>query len=230
MANFADKRTPERLNSVIQAYSEKQFLVDLQELVLTSPLGQTHSYSSTGTEVLAFILEQIYGQDYEVILDGLTDKLNMSDTTISLSKTQQSRLAIGYHLDNLTPAPAMSTILNGAAGNMKSTTADMLNYLKFQLDKSDPIVIESHKVLFKASSSDRRTAYKWNLSDEGFFGTALHHHGGVSRAQNYILIAPEKDFGLFIITNQSGTSTPGALLEGLNGVMADIERHHTQQP
>jgi len=227
LENFTDKKTPELLNSVIKAYNREQFLDDLQTLTLGSPPGEAHSYSSAGTEVLAHILEQVYDQEYEAILDGFTARLKMNDTGISLGEQQRSKLAIGYHLDNLDPAPPTSTALRGAAGNMKSTAADMLSYLRFQLDKENAIARASHKVLYQSSNGER-IAYKWNLSDEGFFGDALHHHGGVSRAQNYILVAPKRNFGLFVITNQSGTSTPKVLLGALNGIMADIERNQVK--
>jgi len=227
LENFIDKRTPQRLNEVIGEYTKKQFLLDFQTLRLTQSSGDAYSYSSAGSELLAYILEQVYDEDYELILEGFTSELKMNQTKISLSQSEQSQLAVGYHLDKLEPAAPMSRLLWGAAGNMKSTPRDILRYLEFQLDQRNQASLESHKVLYRGLN-DQSVAYMWNVSKEDFFGNSLHHHGGVPRAQNYMFVAPEKNFGLFIITNQSGDTTPRVLLKALNGIMADIEQLHTQ--
>ena len=227
LENFTDKQTPHRLNNVIREYSKSQFLVDLKALNLKKMSSKTYSYSSAGVELLAYILEQVHDDKYERILQRFTAGLNMTKTKISLSQTEQNELATGYHIDNFEPAPPMSTLLWGAAGNMKSTTMDMLSYLEFQLDRNSQLSQESHNTLYQGLEGDR-VAYMWNISNEGFFDESLHHHGGVPRAQNYTLISPKKNFGLFIITNQSGATTPQILRKALNGMMADIERLQSQ--
>lgn len=222
LENFTDKRTPIRLNKVIQTYTKSHFFADLKELSFEQAPGRAFSYSNVGPELLAYILEQVHGESYELILGRFTNKLKMTQTKISLSSLEQRQLAIGYHMDNLEPASPMSTMLWGAAGNLKSTTTDILNFLQFQLDGNNEISVESHKILHKGLNGEQ-IAYKWNISNEFFFDNSLHHHGGVPRAQNYIIVAPEKNFGLFIITNQSGAETHKILREALNGIMNDIE-------
>ncbi|WP_208296842.1 hypothetical protein [Massilia sp. CCM 8734] len=54
-------------------------------------------------------------------------------------------------------------------------------------------------------------------------GTHYVHHGGVPRAQSYAYVVPKYQLGVFIITNQSGDATAGAMESALAHIFDTVE-------
>lgn len=225
IADFENPDTPKLMNGIIKAYNKKQYLEDLKNLKINTVPGAAYSYSSAGTELLAHILEQLYSQSYAVILSEFLAGLEMADTKITLSDADKHQLALGYHLNSVVTAPPMAELPWGASGSMKSTVPDILRYLEFQLDRSDPVSQASHKLLFTSKDRETKLAYQWSISNDPILGEYLIHHGGVFSAQNYMVVAPELDLGIFIVTNQSGVNTPADLNSALNALIEGIAAH-----
>ena len=222
LADFTNYDTPSKINKVLENYDKDKFLKDLHSIEISPNLGAKYSYSSTGSELTAYILEHVYQTSYEkLLMNFLSQELNMKDTRLHLSEEEQKKLAIGYHVDNPKPTFPMGKLPWGAGGNIKSTLPNMLNFIKYQLENGE-IVEESHKTLFKADSTNE-LAYFWevDLSDKEL-GKYYLHHGGVPRSQCYIFIVPKHNLGAFIITNQSGTETASAMIETLDKVFNKI--------
>ncbi len=218
ITDFANPKTPYRMNEILASYSKEQFLADLKDLRLSSKPGAQYQYSSAGTELLAYVIEQVYKKDFEAILADFLGNLGLQNTKVALEADELSRLAPGYHLDSSTTVPSMKKLPWGAGGSIKSTVPDMLRFIQFQLDGSNAVSQESQRVLYRGERN-RKLAYQWNVSDDPSLGPYLIHHGGVPSAQNYLLVAPEKNVGVFIITNQSGLNTPAALEKALNMIL-----------
>jgi CubicO group peptidase (beta-lactamase class C family) len=222
LRDFTDHGTPARLNAVYAAYDQKQFLRDLHGVKLSGPLGKQYAYSSAGSELVAHILEKVYGAGYETLLTGfLAREAGMHDTRLQLAASDQARLAPGYHSDNPVATTPMPLLPWGAAGNLKATLPDMVHYLRFQLG-AHPAVVESHKAL-QRFDSDFSIAYFWNIGNNRQLGTHYVHHGGVPRAQSYTYIVPKHQLGVFIVTNQSGAATAKALEAALAPIFDTAE-------
>jgi len=222
LKDFTAHGTPAMLNAAYANYGQQQFWQDLHTVSLEGPLGQDYAYSSAGTELIAHTLEKIYEMPYEVLLTQFVEReAGMRDTKLRITVSDTDRLAPGYHSDN----PAMTTTMPqlpwGAAGNLKSTIPDMTKYLRLQLS-SHPAVVESHKSLVRFQD-DFSIGYFWNIGNNRQLGTHYVHHGGVPRAQSYAYVIPKYQLGVFIITNQSGDATAGAMESALTHIFDTVE-------
>lgn len=222
LADFTDHRTPAELNALYRGYGKTDFFNDLHTVEIGSAPGKEYAYSSAGTQLAAHILEVVYKRDYESLLRGFfRDAAGMNDIRIKLSEDEAARLAAGYHSDNPVPTTPMPELPWGASGNVKATTPDMLNYLKFQL-ASGPVVTESHRPLVKFDS-EFSIGYFWNIvSGDRLKGLYYAHHGGVPRSQCYIYIMPKYDLGIFVVTNQSGDQTAHAMEAAIDTLVERI--------
>ena len=222
LADFTKHDTPEKINELYKNYHQKDFLRDLHKVKIDTVPGYKYSYSSAGSQLVAFILEKVYQTKYEKLLtDYVTQNIAMQNTKINLSSQETKKLAVGYHSDNSVITSPMPQLPWGASGNMKSTIPDMVKYIKFQL-KNNQIVAESHKKIVKFDN-DFSIGYFWNI-DTGNkkLGTFYVHHGGVPRSQCYIYIIPKYDLGAFIITNQSGNDTAKIMEDALTEIFDKI--------
>ncbi|MCC9064830.1 serine hydrolase domain-containing protein [Flavobacterium piscisymbiosum] len=227
LQNFTSHDTPAKINALYKNYGQKDFLRDLHKVKIDTVPGYKYSYSSAGSQLIAFILEKVYKTKYEKLLtDYLGENIAMQNTKINLSNQEAKKLAVGYHSDNSVITSPMPQLPWGASGNMKSTIPDMVKYIKFQL-KNNKIVAESHKTIAKFDDTFS-IGYFWNIAtDDKKLGTFYLHHGGVPRSQCYIYVVPKYDLGAFIITNQSGTDTARIMEDALNEIfekMALIEK------
>lgn len=222
LADFTNHDTPAKINELYKNYHQKDFLKDLHKVKIDTVPGYKYSYSSAGSQLVAFILEKVYQTKYEKLLtDYVTQNIAMQNTKINLSSQETKKLAVGYHSDNSVITSPMPQLPWVASGNMKSTIPDMVKYMKFQL-KNNEFVAESHKTIVKFDN-DFSIGYFWNI-DTGNkkLGTFYVHHGGVPRSQCYIYIIPKYDLGAFIITNQSGNDTAKIMEDALTEIFDKI--------
>ena len=119
--------------------------------------------------------------------------------------------------------PHFANTLWGAGGGLKSTISDLINYMKFQLDKNNKTVVESHKLLY--SNDYMQMAYLWPVLNDSEDGTYYNIHGGAYGTQNFLLIIPKYDLGISIITNQSGPETQRKLWNTLNNLLSEIKKN-----
>lgn len=224
LRDFTNHNTPAKINELHKNYGQKDFLKDLHKVKIDTVPGYKYSYSSAGSELVAYILEKVYKTKYEkLITDYLTESIAMQNTKISLSDHEAKKLAVGYHSDNSIITSPMPQLPWGASGNMKSTVPDMVKYIKFQL-KNNKIVTESHKSLVRFDR-EFSIGYFWNIaSDDKKLGTFYVHHGGVPRSQCYIYIIPKYNLSAFMITNQSGVDTAKIMEDALNEIFEKITK------
>jgi len=222
LADFTDQRTPGELNGIYAGYGKTEFFKDLHAVEIHQTPGKDYAYSSTGTELVAHILETVYKSDYESLLRGFfRDSAAMADLKIKLSETEASQLAIGYHSNNPVPTTPMPQLPWGASGNVKATVPEMVKYLEFQL-ADNSVVQESHRTLVEFDS-EFSIGYFWNIiAGDRLKGTYYAHHGGVPRSQCYIYILPKYDLGIFVITNQSGEQTAHAMEAAIDTLVERI--------
>lgn len=221
LQDFTAHATPAKLNAAYASYGQQQFWQDLHKVSINGPLGKDYAYSSAGTELIAHTLEKIHGMPYEVLLTQfIAREAGMQDTRLRITAEDSGRLAPGYHSDNRVMTTPMPQLPWGAAGNLKSSMPDMAKYLRLQLG-AHPAVVESHKPLVRFQD-DFSIGYFWNIGNNRQLGTHYVHHGGVPRAQSYAYLVPKYQLGVFIITNQSGDATAGAMESALAHIFDSV--------
>ena len=221
LQDFTAHATPAKLNAAYASYGQQQFWQDLHTVSINGPLGKDYAYSSAGTELIAHTLEKIHGMPYEVLLTQfIAREAGMQDTRLRITAEDSGRLAPGYHSDKPVMTTPMPQLPWGAAGNLKSSMPDMAKYLRLQLG-AHPAVVESHKPLVRFQD-DFSIGYFWNIGNNRQLGTHYVHHGGVPRAQSYAYLVPKYQLGVFIITNQSGDDTAGAMESALAHIFDSV--------
>ncbi len=125
--------------------------------------GEEYEYSNLGMGLLGYALAKRAGKSYEELLkQRICDPLGMSDTVITLSDDQQSRLATGTILG----VPTMNWDVPALAGcgAVRSTLHDMLIYLRANLaPDAKPLakaIALSHEPRFTIEKSDAETPVK----------------------------------------------------------------------
>ncbi|MEL6306326.1 MAG: serine hydrolase domain-containing protein, partial [Bacteroidota bacterium] len=204
-----------------QSYDKAKFLEDLNQVSIAKEPGTVYSYSNTGAELMGHILETVYDKNFDALLkEHLADKYNMPDARIKLDPNQEERLVRGYWMSNETRSPNQLNPLWATGGGMRMTLIDMMQYAKLQLDKNNPVVSESHRVLYKDDKT-LRVSYFWRVWKDKY-GTSFNHHGGTTGTQNWLFIFPKYDMGISIITNQSGPKTPNLLSKTVRKILKEL--------
>jgi len=217
-----------KISKLESSYSKDAFFADLMNVEIDTVPGNGYNYSNSSTELAAFILEKVYNKSFDEILEEkLCGRLNMADTRIRLNEEQKNRLANGYGGNGKT-TPTVSTKLWGASGAMKSIISDMMSYIKFQLDDENEVVQKAQKVLYDKeviyNDPNNKIGYFWLLNEDKALGRNIMHHGGAFGTQNFLILYPEIDLGITIITNQGDFQTSGKLMYVINGILNEIKK------
>lgn len=216
-----NESVPSEYYKLEQTYDKKQFLADLKNVSLAVEPGTKYAYSNVGAELVGYVLETLYEKNIDELLqESFLKKYMMLNTAIELNDTQKQKLVRGYWMSNTTPSPNQLNKLWGTAGGLKMNMTDIMHYVDLQLNSKDPIVAESHKVLYEEGST-LKLAYFWRVWTDKY-GTSYNHHGGTSGTQNWLFIYPKYQLGISIITNQSGPETPNLLSKTAKKILESI--------
>lgn len=194
-----------RVNAAMQGYGRGQFFADLHAVKLTAIPGSRYQYSNAAAQLAGYILERLYGRPYEQLLrEKILAPLHMNATTISLRPADRRRLAPGWDDKG---QRAVLPLGAGAAGGLLSTTNDLLSYLRWQLDETDPAVRLSHQRVWTAKGP--------TFGDQGTFGIGLNwqiaelsgrrvifQDGMIEGYSALIVVEPESKLGIVLTTNQ----------------------------
>lgn len=215
-----DETLPFRMTEIQKTYSKAEFLEDLHTVVLDTVPGVRYAYSNVGPELVALALEKVYNQPFETLLQTYVfGPANMTHSKIRLSDAEQGQLVNGYGETRLL-VPHLVNPLWGAAGGVKSTIPDLVNYMQFQLDKKSAVVQASHNSLYEEGNV--AIGHYWRIHTDDIDGTYYGHHGGTPGMQNWFFIIPQHNIGISIATNQSDRYTAGKLATTVNAILDDI--------
>jgi CubicO group peptidase (beta-lactamase class C family) len=187
-------------------------------------------YSNLGFGLLGQALAVRSGLPYPALLkEQVIDPLGLTDTTVSLTKEQQSRFIPG-HTANHSPAHAWDLDALAGAGAIRSTAPDMLAYLEANLHpESVKLAMQSRA----ASTLSAALAHQHELRADAFPGTRIAlawlyeqdsgnywHNGGTGGYSSYAFFNPQADCAAVVLLN----TTLGA-----NGSFADRLGQHISQ-
>lgn len=207
-------------NLPIKSENKEAFFEGLKLIKIETKPGEVYYYSNTAPEVTAYILEKVYQKPFEELVAEFILKPNkMDQTKFTLNENDRARLVKGYN-DKNELMPNFNRTLWGGISGLHSTAPDLVKYMKLQLDKSNLIVNESHKKLFK-EGSDFWEAYHWYIIEDDK-KLIYRHHGGIYGMQNWFVIYPKKNIGVSIITNTSFNETGQILEKVVDSLYDDI--------
>jgi len=193
--------------------SKLDFLKEVFAYKLLSTPGSSYHYSNVGYSVLAIILEQVSGQDYEAFLNQyLFQPVGMDDTGYLLPKWDNDRIAHGYrrgYQDIGTTIQRYKDIglswhLKGNGG-LNSTIKDL--YKWYQALKNNTLISEASKQqLFAPHILESKTynsfyGYGWSTSETPRKTKMVAHSGANPGFYSDILYFVEEDVFVMYCAN-----------------------------
>ncbi len=204
------------------SYATSKFLQEVSKIKLKDKSGITARYSNTGVGLVGKILERITNSTYEdLIKNYICDELEMSDTGITLSDQHKEKLATGYMYTGKEANPInIPGVMS--AGSIRSTTSDILEFLKANLGlnskqdlssvmqyctssliepKMNPIL---KRILPKPNDiKSMKLGLGWVVSDYGDDVKFVWHNGGTEGFSTAMAINPRKNTGCVVLTNKA---------------------------
>ncbi|SHL66578.1 serine hydrolase domain-containing protein [Flavobacterium saccharophilum] len=204
-------------NRLDKSYTKSDFFNALKKVKVDTLPGTTFKYGALGPELCAYILENVYNKAYEDQLNQVIfDKLKMNSTKIRLNNNDI--VANGYNESGLLMTP-LSSNLWGASKMLKSTISDLTKFIKFELDRNNKMVLESHRKI--ASNPDM--GYFWEIQTDNNGNISYTKDGGSNGTQNILKIYPESNFGFIILMNQSDKNSGTYLELAVNNLLNDFK-------
>jgi len=202
-------------------YDEKALFAFLKEFTATRKPGSKYEYSNFAVGVLGVILERIYKQPYEQLVNNYIDKpLRLSHTRITLPDSLAVLMAQGYN-EKGDAVPAWNFNSLQACGALKSDAADLLQYGKKQLPAFTTVLSPAFALAHTPTFSDslQKVGLGWhymmNSTDK-----VIQHNGGTYGFRTALCIDKTKGIVVVVLTNNAnnGDALGPKLMELLSGL------------
>jgi CubicO group peptidase (beta-lactamase class C family) len=208
---------PFQLIELEKSYDDAAYLRALHEVRLRSEPGNEFVYSNFGIKLIGFGLQQVYHESLEKLLKAkILGPLGMKQTDLMVSPQNAWLLVQGYSPSG---KPMPYHLLNaGAAGGLYSSARDMVRYIGWQLDESDPVIKQSHSAIF-GSGEGVQDGLVWYMTREGG-ERKLWESGGAFGMSSHLVLYPESKIGIVLLANDGGFSTQDELGSVANEIRA----------
>jgi CubicO group peptidase (beta-lactamase class C family) len=184
----------------------------LETAELTTPVGETHQYSTINYSVLGLIVQVVSQQSYErYVEDRIFDPLKMRHSFTSKSDAEPEGLATGHHYW-FGRAAAIDEPHNrglNPAGYLVSTAEDMGHYVIAQLGRGayDGVRVLSsagtatmHRAAVPAAQTDTSYGMGWFVGPVNGI-PAVFHQGETFGYHANIVLIPGTDQGVVVLMN-----------------------------
>ncbi len=186
--------------------------------------GTKMEYSNLGAGLLGHVLAKHANTDYASLLaDRLTKPLEMNETAITLSAEQQQRLAPPHNVDGA-PAKNWDLAVLAGAGAIRSTTSDMVKYVKAYLKPpASPlgkgIELAWRKQQDPISKDDFALGLAWHLARDG---ATRWHSGQTGGYHADVFIIRGVNIGVVVLGN-TATGETSRLAEDLTKMLFGLK-------
>jgi CubicO group peptidase (beta-lactamase class C family) len=181
-----------------KGYTREMISQYLTTFVPDTATGYKAVYSNLGIAILGLILENVYHEPLENILQRvITKPLQMHNTRFLPGPEQAKDKTTGYHS---TAVPFWDMENFRAAGGLKSNLQDMLNYLKANIGDINADYKLSHRQTIQMRRY--KCALAWMIKDVNA-RQITWHDGGTAGFTSYIGFNNESAKGIVILNNSS---------------------------
>ncbi len=180
------------------------------------PLGSHYLYSNLGYNLLGYALEEETHRPYMALFNEyIIQPLQMKMTLLKVPRRLMAHYAQGHNKRGI-PIPRMRVNALGAAGSLKSTSTDMMQFLMANLGAAGPQpLIEAmqltHQGLFKATKKMTQGLSWQRVRYKG--GELIDKNGGVTGFSTWIGFVPNDDpenkIGLLLLSNKRNKQLTG---------------------
>jgi CubicO group peptidase (beta-lactamase class C family) len=207
---------PQRLRKLVAATTRADFYADLHRVRLTVSPGTRFQYSNAAAQLAGYILERLYGTDFETLVrQHIATPLGMQDTFVTPNEQQKRRLVDGYD-ETGTPQPYFPE-QSQAAGALKSTLADMLAYARWHLAEQDPAVRLSHQP--RDWDGDYTAGLNWQILRRDA-SRVVFQDGSHPGFASLLVLHPERGLAIVLLSNEIDSGT----MERLRMLANDIAK------
>lgn len=202
---------PFDINQLQEGQTKEQFFEQLQSFQLDTLPGEAFIYSNAGANLLGYLLENIYQQPFEQLLEEkVLTPLQMNETTIHLAEVAANCLAQGQNANKLKMPPRAEKDMM-AEGGIVSNVRDMVKYMSLYLETENPLVSTATQELWNGKYGDFEAGLFWQIFKDGDQPDRIFQNGGAYGTSSWVTIIPEKKWGIFIVTNTAGPDVHQAL-------------------
>ncbi len=204
LPRMPDNFNPADIKNPFADYTVELLYEFLNNYKLTRDIGSQYEYSNLGMGLLGHILELHTGETYEeLIKQRITVPLEMHNTGVTLTTTMIKHLAIG-HDDEVKETKNWDITTLAGAGAIRSTTSDMVKFLKANMKNDGSDLYEamklSHEVAFSDSISNFKIGLGWHYSSDD---TIVWHNGGTGGYKAFAGFLKGTQKGVVVLTNSS---------------------------
>jgi serine-type D-Ala-D-Ala carboxypeptidase/endopeptidase len=223
---IAPGATPEQMIAEFSSLSCSKFLQALRGVRLDTLPGTRYVYSNMDVELLGIILGRVYHAAYGELVNRYICKPNgMRDTRLVVPEADRRREAIGYDGNGGRMPKVLVFQAVPGAGFLKSTTADMLNYLQLNLDEKNKAIRLAHtRTSYHTGERGDDIGLCWYLHPLSDGSRLVRCAGGSFGCTSYCVIDPASQLGIVCLTNDAGAGTESELVELANEIMAYLNQ------
>ena len=183
-------------------YDSKMAAAFLNQYKLPRPPGKSREYSNLGVSVLGYLLAEKAGKSYDELLrERITEPLEMTDCTVSLTSDQRKRLATPHAKFGSPTSPWTFADLPGAGG-IHATMRDMMRFAKAQLNPPSGPLGDAIELAWKqhaeADESGRAMGLGWIFAGDG---QTRWHNGGTGGFSSAIFINRQLKCAVIVLCN-----------------------------
>ena len=183
-------------------YSKEMMYSYLKKIKLKTLPGTVNEYSNFGVALLGVILEQVYQRSLEdLVRSYVTEPAKMTGTKFTLSSTEKAKLARGYNVQDGDEAPYWNLGTFIAAGGLKSNLADMVKYLRANMNEINADFKLSHEQTYK--DANITVGLNWILTTTKDGQTLIWHNGETAGFSSFCGYIKEKNVGVVILNNSN---------------------------
>ena len=211
-ANTHPDSIPYALLAVHRDYTRQHFYEDLRKVKPDTLPGAVPKHSNVAAQLLGYVLEGVYKASFgELLGKYITNPLGMQHTTLTTSGPTPGLPAKG-HNEKGQVMPFIDMKEMQPAGGLRSTTADMLRYIRFQLNESNPAVRMTHRETWE-KPGEPAVGLNWQIEKTAGGVRHIWHTGGTFGFSSYVALYPDSGVGLVLLANESDGAAQRRLAE-----------------
>lgn len=193
-------------------YDRRKLFAYLMKAELAREPGKEVEYSNLGAGLLGTLLENGLNSDYEELLQKrIAGPLGMKSTALTLNDEQKRRFAQG-HDGGGKAASSWEFLALAGAGGIRSTTEDMLKYLRAELGDGPRTLVRAMQLTQEktATQGDRAIGlgWFWNVKNPQPW---YWHNGGTGGFSTFAAFNLRRKTALVVLTNSQIQSDPLSL-------------------
>jgi CubicO group peptidase (beta-lactamase class C family) len=203
--------TPKDANDPYADYTVAQMYAFLSDYSLPRDIGSQFEYSNFGAGLLGHALSLRAGTTYETLVrTRILEPLGMTSTTITLSPSAKTNMAIGHNAA-LEPVANWELSTLAGAGALRSNANDMLKFIRAVLGQAPSPLAPAMAAMMKerrsAGAPTMEIGLGWMVL-KALGPDLIWHNGGTGGYRSFLGYNPATGVGVVVLSN---TSTPAGV-------------------